>query len=200
MSWPRGSGAAASVPAVIPVAPCCASPCDEGIAFVTHEGGGRCVRGLDRPSPIVPQRRQPGQAAGRIGWGWPEARAAHHPHQQCHWTWPAGRVRRKVWDGSPSPWHCVLPPRAHRRLDRLRCRGRGKPWFGAPRPCLASSSRCKRWVGRRGTPKRGLGRPHAPTFPDSGVVLISCLDRFQYRAAGWPRAGRGPWCARILST
>jgi hypothetical protein len=68
---------------------------------VTNEGGGRCVRGLDRPSPPVPQGRRPGQAAGRIGWGWPEAYAAHHPHQQC------------------------LRPRAHRRLERLRCRGRG---------------------------------------------------------------------------
>ena len=34
-----------------------------------EEGGGRCVRGLDRPSPTAPRSRQPGQAAGRTWWG-----------------------------------------------------------------------------------------------------------------------------------
>ena len=45
-----------------------ASPYDEG-CLRHEEGGGRCVRGLDRPSPTPPRIRQPVQAAGRTGWG-----------------------------------------------------------------------------------------------------------------------------------
>src|SRR6185503_7403042 len=33
------------------------------------EGGGRCVRDLDRPSPTSARTRRPIQVAGRIGWG-----------------------------------------------------------------------------------------------------------------------------------
>jgi hypothetical protein len=91
-----------------PVAPTVTSPCGERSAFVANEGGGRCVRGLDRPSPCVLQVQRPGQAAGRIGWG-------------CHGrpltpTWNAiGLSLPVVFDardaiGSLSPWHSFLPP------------------------------------------------------------------------------------------
>jgi hypothetical protein len=129
-----------------PVAPTFASPVTKAIAFVTNEGGGRCVRGLDRPSPRALQTQQPGQAAGRIGWGCLATRG-----NVVTPTWnaiglslPVVRDARSP-NGSLSPWHSFLPPRAHRRRCRPSMQGEGKPRPGPPRriwplPCQPISS------------------------------------------------------------
>jgi hypothetical protein len=148
-----------------PVALCCASPCDEGDAFVMHEGGGRCVRGLDRPSPTVPRARQPGQAAGRIGWGWRSHAHRLHPHQQCHRTWPAGRIRRRGLQRQSKPVALRPPPSCASKARPPSMQGEGNLCPGVSTPCLvlASLSDSKRTTGpNRTAVTRGPGAGSPP--------------------------------------
>jgi hypothetical protein len=145
-------------------------------------------------------RAKPLDASGGGG----RTRAAHHPHQERHRTWPADGDCCEDTCGRPSPWRSVLPPRRALRLRLQRARGR-LPW-GAPAKEMAEmpSKRAELYGTARVTgiqPSASasacgcLDIPGTPAFAGAGKPRYDSYMRHTASAAPAPSPSGGLPCA-----
>ncbi len=88
------------------------SPCAEA-CFGTNEGGGPCVRGLDRLSPTAPAHATADPSRWTHGVGVSEPRSRHiTPTRNAIGLSRPTAGAATVAHGRLSPWRSVLPPRS----------------------------------------------------------------------------------------